>query len=154
MPSKVTTEDFFSPCPRTSATSGWPTSASMIGAGVVDSTRMSRSPMVSRNRRRLPAYSTRPASGSSASRATIRSARGIALAIGTRRSPSVSESRPIAFFRFSAVFSPMPGSSESFPLSMASFRPARSVTPSTSRSSWMPLGPRPGTRISSSCPFG
>ncbi len=82
----MSTVDFVSPRPTTSRMPGKPAKASITGVGSPAATTTSTSPIVSRNRRRLPQYSARRTAGSCERAATMSAATGRALMIGILRS--------------------------------------------------------------------
>ena len=70
---------------------------------------MSMSPMVSRNRRRLPQYSILRTSGKAPKVATSSFATGIASMMGVRRCLPARPSRSIDLAIFSSLRAPSPG---------------------------------------------
>ena len=146
------TDVFVSPDPTTSSTSSAKRKCWITGLGSVDDARISRSPIVSWPRRRLPAYCTSSTLGWSAICATRRSAIGNTSPIGRRAMRC--RNRPNSRRSFSCRFGPM-----ALMLASRFSRPAASSSSRVQRS-WSlyrvatVLGPRPGMSSISKTPAG
>ncbi len=147
--SAVMIDDFVSPLASVSAAMGSDTKASITPSESSAATRMSMSPIVSRKRRRLPAYSARATLGSARIASRISAAMGNVRMIGIRRSSLWRPSRSIAVEIFSSDLAPRPGRVRSCCSATATLSCSTVSIPSSRRIASTVLGPSPGIRINS-----
>ncbi len=145
-------DDRVSPALSTCSTNGSAVNAAMTAAGWVDETRMSMSPVVSFQRRMLPAGAIVSTAEHCCSWRITSSAAGSAIASGMRceRDSIRCNSRRSA----SAAFSPRRGNAATWPLSSAACRSATVCTFSSWANCIARFGPMPGICISFSAASG